>query len=317
MTNPLVSVIIPCYNAEKYVRQAIQSALDQTYRNCEVIVIDDGSIDSSPQVIRAFGDRIRSEYGINRGACAARNRGLELSRGEFIQFLDADDVLHPNKIARQLEVLATTNADIVYCNWNSQAADASDGVVTKAPHLLDDPVVFALLKIISTPGPLYPKRLVQRVRGFREELPCAQDYDLNLRLACAGATFHHCDEVLLTVRRVPNSISSDSLRVLDQWEEIYWRAYEELKHLDQLTEQRAETFAARMAHDGRAYLQFGLVDKANSRFRDAYRMHPSGGVNGAYGRLTRILRRAFGPVTTERLALLVKRQAGARASGNV
>ena len=82
LNDPLVSIIIPCYNAEKYVGEAIESALAQTYPNKEVIVIDDGSTDGSLQVIKSFGHRIRWETGPNRGGSAARNRGIELARGE-------------------------------------------------------------------------------------------------------------------------------------------------------------------------------------------------------------------------------------------
>jgi len=96
--NPLVSVVIPCYNSQAYVGEAIRSALDQTHKNLEVIVIDDGSSDASLQVIKSFGQSVRWETGPNRGAPAARNRGAELARGEFIQFLDADDLLLPEKV---------------------------------------------------------------------------------------------------------------------------------------------------------------------------------------------------------------------------
>ncbi len=90
---PLVSIVIPCFNAEGTVGEAIQSALDQDYPNREVIVIDDGSTDKSVDVIRTFGDSIRWETGPNRGGNVARNRGLELARGTLIQFLDSDDIL--------------------------------------------------------------------------------------------------------------------------------------------------------------------------------------------------------------------------------
>jgi len=79
---PLVSIIIPCYNAENWVRQSIQSALDQTWSPVEVIVIDDGSTDKSLEVIKSFGSKIIWETGPNRGANHARNRGLELAKGE-------------------------------------------------------------------------------------------------------------------------------------------------------------------------------------------------------------------------------------------
>src|SRR5690606_2283060 len=118
MPMPLVSIIIPCYNAEKYVAEAIQSALDQTYPNCEVIVIDDGSTDGSLEVIQSFGDKIRCETGPNKGGCAARNRGLELAKGEWIQFLDADDLISVEKIERQMEQAMRLRPEVLMsCQW--------------------------------------------------------------------------------------------------------------------------------------------------------------------------------------------------------
>ncbi|HWL55005.1 MAG TPA: glycosyltransferase [Chthoniobacteraceae bacterium] len=100
-----VSIIIPCYNAARYVGETIESALAQTHPACEVIVIDDGSTDESLSVIQRYGGRVRWESGPNRGVCAARNRGLELATGEWIQFLDADDLISPRKIELQLAAL--------------------------------------------------------------------------------------------------------------------------------------------------------------------------------------------------------------------
>jgi glycosyltransferase involved in cell wall biosynthesis len=301
LKNPFVSIVIPCYNAEQYVGEAIQSALDQTYPNREVIVIDDGSSDRSPHIIRSFGDKLRWESGRHRGGSAARNRGVNLACGELVQFLDADDLLHPNKLSRQVPLAEANWADVVYCDWRTEFPDGGQKAIISSPTLLDDPVLFALFHEMQTASPLYRKDLLQRVGAFRTELPCAQEYDLNLRLACSGATFSHDVQVLLTVRRLPNSVSSDSVRVLDQRGDIYWRAFRELRQRGQLTDERAAAFAARMAHNGRAYLSHGFNERAQACFREAYWMHLSGGLHGAYGRLTRVLRKALGPVATERL----------------
>lgn len=112
---PLVSIIIPCYNAEEYVAEAIQSALDQAYPNCEVIVIDDGSNDGSLEEIKRFGDKIRWETGPNRGGCAARNRGFEISAGSFVQFFDADDLLHHQRI--EILMMAMTRHEDADFAW--------------------------------------------------------------------------------------------------------------------------------------------------------------------------------------------------------
>lgn len=104
---PLVSILIPAFNAERWIGEAIGSALAQSWERTEVVVVDDGSRDGTLAAARRFaGDRVRVETQPNRGASAARNRALELAAGDYIQWLDADDVLDPEKIARQMDVLA-------------------------------------------------------------------------------------------------------------------------------------------------------------------------------------------------------------------
>ena len=122
---PLVSILVPCFNAKQWVAQAIESALAQTWPEKEVIVVDDGSTDRSLDIIKSFGDRIRWETDRNRGANVARNRLLELARGDWLQYLDADDYLLPEKIEQQMGFLATNpSADIVFGpvtmeHWNN------------------------------------------------------------------------------------------------------------------------------------------------------------------------------------------------------
>lgn len=115
---PTVSIIIPCYNKRAYVAAAIDSALAQGDL-AEVIVIDDGSTDGSLEIVEDYSGRITWETGANLGGSAARNRGLELAKGDFIQFLDADDVLPKGKIAAQLAMLqGTCTRDMAVCPWS-------------------------------------------------------------------------------------------------------------------------------------------------------------------------------------------------------
>src|SRR5262245_44085768 len=112
---PLVSILIPCYNAERWVGQAIESALAQTWPVKEVIVVDDGSQDRSLSVIESFANRIRWQAGPNRGGNVARNELLELAQGTWLQFLDADDYLLPEKIAKQAVFLeGHPDTDVVF-----------------------------------------------------------------------------------------------------------------------------------------------------------------------------------------------------------
>ncbi|MEM2001634.1 MAG: glycosyltransferase [Candidatus Methanomethylicaceae archaeon] len=307
---PLVSIIIPCYNGEKFVAEAIQSALDQTYPNKEVIVIDDGSTDRSLEVIKSFGSKIRWETGPNRGGSAARNRGIQIARGELIQFLDADDVLHPQKLERQVDVVCQNPEAIVYCDYVVQ--DIETGEILEVPRREcagQDSVCFAIMnERIQTSAPIYHKKWLEAVGGFDEELPCAQEYDLNVRLACHGMKWLHLHEVLYLVRRRSGSVSGDYVRILRYHEHILLRAKRILEERAELTELRAEWIAGKLADDARKFLRFGSPRSARRFFRLAKVVHRSGGLNVAYSRPTRILRRLLGALLVEKL-VQVKRSA--------
>ena len=103
---PLVSILIPAYNAERWISDTIESALKQTWPNKEIIIVDDGSRDKTLAVARRFeSDTVRVATQANQGAAAARNRAFSMCKGEYIQWLDADDLLAPDKIALQMAVL--------------------------------------------------------------------------------------------------------------------------------------------------------------------------------------------------------------------
>ncbi|MGI4019959.1 MAG: glycosyltransferase family 2 protein [Janthinobacterium lividum] len=117
MLEPLVSIIIPVYNAEKYIAETIRSALNQTWPNIEIIIVDNGSTDNSLPIAKQFkSERIAILSEQNQGAGKARNKGLQEANGEFIQFLDADDLLSPNKIANQIQLLLQNPEKIAVCS---------------------------------------------------------------------------------------------------------------------------------------------------------------------------------------------------------
>ena len=137
-SGPLVSVIIPCHNAEKWLAHCVQSALQQTYSYAEIIIIDDGSSDRSVEIVKSFGSAVRWMTGPNKGPCAARNAGFQLSRGEWIQYLDADDLLHPQKLELSISVLDEfPDVDFIW-----------------APHstILESPAVPAAYSAFSQPN---------------------------------------------------------------------------------------------------------------------------------------------------------------------
>jgi len=104
-STPLVSVIIPAYNATAFLGETLDSVLAQTYPNLEIIVVDDGSTDDTPDLLGSYGDRIRVLRQANSGQATARNHGAREAHGELLAFLDSDDLWDPDKIARQVELL--------------------------------------------------------------------------------------------------------------------------------------------------------------------------------------------------------------------
>lgn len=118
MTQPLISVIIPCFNAARWLGDTLRCVADQTYRNLEIIAIDDGSSDHTWAILEAFNDpRLRPSRHSNRGAALTRNAGLEKCKGDFIQFLDADDLMSPNKIEVQLKAAQQDRSLITGARW--------------------------------------------------------------------------------------------------------------------------------------------------------------------------------------------------------
>jgi len=174
-----VSIILPVYNTARFLGAALQSALNQTYRDLEVIVVNDGSTDGSSEIINrmaALESRIKIVTQENSGVAAARNRGIELATGEFIAPLDSDDLWHPEKISRQLEVMSKSDPDtaLVYC-W-SKKVDESGAVVSNncwPPFKVEGHVLPALsfLNIVGCGSvPMMRARHLRMVRGYSTKL---------------------------------------------------------------------------------------------------------------------------------------------------
>lgn len=199
----LVSILIPCFNAEPWIGECIESALAQTWPEKEVIVVDDGSTDGSLDIVRRFGDRIRWESGPNRGGNAARNRLFELARGEWLQYLDADDYLKPAKVQRQAEFAALhPDCEIVISPviLERQEGNHRVWVETRIPDPRDPWILLALWQLPQTGGPLWKKSALEKVNAWRVEQPCCQEHELYFRLLAAGCRFAFCDSCLAVHR---------------------------------------------------------------------------------------------------------------------
>lgn len=302
--SPLVSVLIPCFNAEKYVGEAIESALAQTHPNVEVVVVDDGSTDGSAEVIGAFGDRITAEFGPNRGACAARNRALTLSHGEFIQFLDADDLLRQNKVARQLPHLLDGVADLVFCRGYIFGDGRPERPKKAVIHsLVGDPFVYCMRQSISSLAPLHCRAALERVGGFRVGVSRGQEADLHLRLAASGARFAFLDELLYSVRnhdgpritRTPQPPDAHLLRLLELTDLLEGAPYD-------LTVERRAALAGILFEQSIGSYRGGAVAVAARGFRRARQLARS--FDYAERHWYKLGARAVGPLNMERALAL-------------
>ena len=199
--DPLVSVVIPAWNCSRWIDEALESVYSQTYRNLEIVVVDDGSTDDTAQILGRHGDRIRYFHQPNAGTGAARNAGVAQARGELIAFLDNDDVWMPEKLERQVRALqGWPQCGLVFADgrrFNEAGVRPESLLPSRLEPWMDecrteDPEVFvgSLARefyfgcpISSASAVLARRSVIVAVGGFDEGLTITDDYDLWLRIA--------------------------------------------------------------------------------------------------------------------------------------
>lgn len=208
MTRPLASIIIPTYNRSELLTEALGSALSQTYSDLEIIVVDDGSTDDTPQVLCRYRDRIRVVHQENRGLPAARNVGLQVSHGDFITFLDSDDLLTPTKIQSQAEyLLAHPHVGVVYGDGyilgegglRSSLAPYHSACQPSSSNDFARSLLFQNRFVVH--AALARRSVLPDQPAFDESLARFEDWDFWLRTCLAGAAFAFLDEKTILYRR--------------------------------------------------------------------------------------------------------------------
>jgi glycosyltransferase involved in cell wall biosynthesis len=181
---PLVSAVIPTYNRRSTAGDAVRSALDQDYRPLEVVVVDDGSTDDTLAMLAEFGDRIRIiRHRVNRGASAARNTGIEAARGEYVAFLDSDDLWRPEKTSTQLAFMVARGLALSCTGFRSAPAPGVAPVVKNRPYgerLVMGDLVWG---IYVAPGTtlMARRRTLEAIGGYDAAMTRLEDWDLLLR----------------------------------------------------------------------------------------------------------------------------------------
>jgi glycosyltransferase involved in cell wall biosynthesis len=251
MSEPLVSVIIPCYNNGRYLSEAIESVLGQTWRCIEIIVIDDGSSDDTESVAARYTGRIVFRKQRNQGASVARNLGIQVSRGSYLQFLDADDLLERRKIEHHVRYLEEhADVGIVYgdaryftdedpnlrlCslvgdNLPWQAEDQWIENSWAAPGTMVEKFLDRNLLPVNTA--LVRRSVVEQAGAWDEQLRAVEDWELWLRYAAKGVKYQFLkgEETLALIRSRLDSTSRDLKRNLQAMQAMHWRASRYLAH---------------------------------------------------------------------------------------
>lgn len=209
---PLVSIIIPCHNAERWLRATLASALAQTWRHTEIILVDDGSKDRSLEIARAYESRgVLVIAQANAGASAARNAGLRLAQGDFIQYLDADDLLAPDKIERQLALPAARDQSVILSGrWSRFYADKVTTISAAEPLCADfGPVDYLISKLtlhamMHPAAWLLPRALADRAGYWDERLSLDDDGEYFTRVVLASNAVHYCAEAFFLLPLWPS-----------------------------------------------------------------------------------------------------------------
>lgn len=204
-TPELVSVIMPCFNSARFLKKAIESVLNQSYAKVELIVVDDGSTDDSQNILASYGSAINVILQKNQGACVARNAGLHIAKGEYIQFLDSDDLLYSDGVevrVREMDI----ETDVVFGDYDKiNDTDEIFGNVgfpnqgnwerrDTFEYLLKHPARM----LIS--NPLHRRQHIYNSGGYDEALPRYQEANLHLRLVSEGVRWKYVDEIVGAVR---------------------------------------------------------------------------------------------------------------------
>jgi len=213
MENSLVSIIIPTFNGELYVRDAVDSALSQTYKNIEVIVVNDGSTDNTRSVLSSYieSGKIKYFFQENMGLAGARNAGIKSANGKYIAFLDSDDIFLPAKIEKQIAYLDEhKECDVSYCDiWHFFEETPEEKLSLNYVYCSGSEVFSRLLKknFINPLTIIMRRSVYERFGGFNESFKRSEDWEYWIRLSWRGVNFCFLPEKLARYRMRASSLS--------------------------------------------------------------------------------------------------------------
>lgn len=269
MERPTVSVVVPAFNRCRTLPRAIDSVLAGTYDDFELLVVDDGSTDRTPEVVKGYDDgRIRYlRFEENRGANAARNAGIEAASGEFVSFLDSDDAFRPRNLEVTVGALSgATDTCGGVCTSYARIRDGTIESIQRVPEgIIDRAAILDGNPIGSLSATAFRRSTLEAVGGLDEDLPSAQDYDLYLRVS-EDYRLLGIPEVLLDHHTDGDRISHDVSRQIRGYERIIE------KHGDEISDRRRAHQHFLIAF---LYADRGEIEATRRELRTAISLHPT------------------------------------------
>lgn len=259
---PLVSVLMPAYNSELYIAQAIDSILDQTHSNLELLIFDDGSSDGTRKVIESYSDprviKVLSDQ--NYGVVRARNELIDRANGKYIALMDADDVAEPTRLQKQLQVLESGECDI--CGSAQWVLDEATNKLKKSKDRFTDPDLRALLSVYCglCNSTITGKAEIFKRFKYDTSILTSEDYFLWVQMAAAGYRFINLKDRLLTYRRYPAQTSAVHLEKFKLTTAEVQKKYLELLGISENFLPRQQSWRERLSNG------LGLLKALNQKF---------------------------------------------------
>jgi len=238
MTDPLVSFIVPCFRQAHFLPMAVDSALNQTLKEIEVIVINDGSDDNTDEVCRQYGDRIVYISQENKGLPASRNVAIERARGKYLHFLDADDAVHPSAMEKMVAAMQGREDRLVWAGNHDFENEVTDTHLRKKiPRVGVKPFPRLIYDNFAPPvAILSSRKMAREVGGFECSLRSCEDWHMWIKLCLAGAEVVAIPEILTYYRRHKDSMSNNQSRMLEARTRVLFLFYPEIVNRPELLE---------------------------------------------------------------------------------
>lgn len=306
MSNRLVSAVIPVYNGEEHVIECIASVRSQTHKAIEIIVIDDGSTDSTLSLVQ-YLEGVRVFCQRNSGANAARNYGLKEAKGEYVKFLDADDVLYDRYVIQeQVEQFQLLKKKQIPYGFFFRRGLGGDRLMGHCPNDRDlDSIAKVIQSNIGTSTPLHRKSYLQEIGGFNANLTARQEWDLHIRLAISGVNFVYFDMPIYVqnIHASPTRISNRRFDLKNEWKNIQ-HVQDVILSRPQVNREEIDAFAGFVWNLGRVFMRTGDRDGAKWLFDKAIGLSHDGYYNN-FSKVYRLLTFLLGPLVAEKFAMLL------------